>query len=134
MFMLRSALVLLVLLAGCASTSTSGSASSASNPPVAAVPVPIEKTGGIAGIRDTTQIDAIGNWTRSHKTVKTTSGTLTGAQVTQLQALATDPKLAGEAAAAAQAAPTKCADTFNYTISAGPVALRFNDCPSDTFQ
>jgi|KBSSwiStaDraftv2_1062776.scaffolds.fasta_scaffold160354_2 hypothetical protein len=101
---------------------------------MSAVAITIEKTGGIAGIRDTIQIDALGSWTRSDKTGKTTTGQLTAAQVTELQALAADPKLATEAAAAAQAAATKCADTFNYTVSAGPVALRFTDCPSDSFQ
>jgi hypothetical protein len=134
--MARYALLLLLVLSGCASTTGSpGTGSpSASSPATSSVAITIEKSGGIAGIRDTTQIDASGNWIRSDKTGKTKSGQLTATQIAELQALATDPKLATEAAAAAQAAPTKCSDTFNYVISAGPVALRFNDCPSDTFQ
>lgn len=133
--MVRYALLLVLLLTGCASTTGGpGDSPSASSPAVSAVAITVEKTGGIAGIRDTIQIDSVGSWTRSDKTGKTTSGQLTAAQIAQLQTLAADPKLATEAAAAAQAAPTKCNDTFNYTISAGPVAIRFTDCPSDTFQ
>ncbi len=134
--MIRYALLLLLsVLTGCASTAGGGPGSAASPTNSAGgMAITIEKSGGIAGVRDTIQIDAQGNWSRSDKTGKVTSGQLTAAQVTQLQTLATDPKLAGEAAAAAQATPTKCSDTFNYTISAGPVALRFNDCPTDQFQ
>src|SRR5512139_2365643 len=102
--MARFALLLLFVLAGCASTTggpgSSGGSPSASSP--SAVAITIEKTGGIAGVRDTVQVDALGGWTRSDKTGKTTSGQLTAAQATELQALAADPKLATEAAAAAQ--------------------------------
>jgi hypothetical protein len=132
--MARYALLLVLLLTGCASTTGSPEDSPASSPAKSAVAITIEKTGGIAGVRDTIQIDASGNWTRSDKAGKTSTGKLTASQVAELQALAADPKLASEAAAAAQAAPTKCSDTFNYAISAGPVVLRFNDCPSDSFQ
>lgn len=134
--MARYALLILLLLSGCASSGpgSSGDSPSATPPAASAVAITVEKSGGIAGVRDTIQIDASGNWTRSDKSGKTTSGKLTAAQVTQLQTLAADPKLAAEAAAAAQAAPTKCNDTFNYTVSAGPVVLRFNDCPTDAFQ
>ena len=133
--MVRYALLFVLLLAGCASTTGSpGDSPAASSPAVSAVAITVEKSGGIAGMRDTIQIDASGNWSRSDKTGKTTSGKLTAEQVSKLQTLAADPKLATESAAAAQAAPTKCADTFNYAISAGPVVLRFTDCPSDSFQ
>jgi hypothetical protein len=133
--MVRYPLLFVLLLAGCASTTGGpGDSPAASSPAMPAVAITVEKSGGIAGVRDTIQIDAAGNWTRSNKAGQTTSGKLTAAQVTQLQALAADPKLATEAAAAAQAAPTKCNDTFNYAISAGPVTLRFTDCPSDSFQ
>jgi hypothetical protein len=136
--MVRYALVLLFVLAGCASTTggpgSSNGSPSASSPASSAVAITIEKTGGFAGVRDTIQIDALGSWSRSDKSGKAASGQLTAAQVTELQALAADPKLASEAVAAAQAAPTNCNDTFNYTVSAGPVVLRFTDCPTDSFQ
>ncbi|HCT79128.1 MAG TPA: hypothetical protein DGT23_21740 [Micromonosporaceae bacterium] len=127
--MTRLALVVLLLVSGCASPaapspSPSQSAplpSSAAKEPVA---VTVTRTGGIAGIQDTIKVDASGKWTRQDR-----GGRLTIEQVTQLQRLATDPRLVAEAAATRP--PTNCADAFDYTVTAGPLTVRYSDCPSD---
>jgi hypothetical protein len=94
------------------------------------VAVVVVRTGGFAGVMDTITVSGDGSWT--HPTSVTASGKLEPAQVTQLQQLATDPRLAAEAATTA--APTKCNDAFDYTVTAGAVTITFTECPSDTFQ
>ena len=92
--------------------------------------VVVARTGGFAGVMDTITVSGDGSWT--HPTALTVNGKLEPAEVAKLQKLATDPRLAAEAAATG--APTMCNDAFDYTVTAGPVTVSFTDCPSDPVQ
>ncbi|GIH10857.1 hypothetical protein Rhe02_89240 [Rhizocola hellebori] len=120
---------MLLLLTGCSSAPTPGGGTE-TLPTKEPVTVMVARTGGFAGVMDTITIKGDGSWT--HPTALTVNGKLEPAQVTQLQKLATDPRLVTEAAATP--APTKCNDTFDYTVTAGAVTISYTDCPSDVFQ
>lgn len=120
----RLVMVLTLFVAGCSSPAVPSPSAVPSSPVREPVAVTVTRTGGIAGIQDTIKVDASGKWTRQDR-----GGRLTIEQVTQLQRLATDPRLIAEAAATSS--PTKCADAFNYTVTAGQLTVRYTDCPSD---
>lgn len=128
--MVRLGLAVLLLAAGCSANPGGATDASPQASPKDPVTVVVARTGGFAGVMDTITVSGDGTW--SHPTSVTATGKLDPAQVAQLQKLATDPRLAAEAATTA--APTKCNDAFDYTVTAGAVTLSFTDCPSDTFQ
>ena len=88
------------------------------------MPVSVSRTGGIAGIKETITVDATGKWTKAGN-----SGRLTVEQSQQLQQLAANPNLVREAGETR--AQTKCADAFNYTVTAGSVTVQYVDGPTD---
>lgn len=116
-------LVLMLLLTGCATAQNPGATPttpSKGDP----VPVTVEKTGGFAGVKETITVDETGKWTKAG-----TSGRLTVAQSQQLQLLASDTKLAVEAA---EVRPqTKCRDSFEFAVTVGNTTVRYVDCPTD---
>lgn len=82
------------------------------------------KTGGFAGVKELVTVDETGKWTKAGK-----SGRLTVAQSQQLQLLASNPKLAIEAA---EVRPqTKCRDAFEYSVTAGKTTVQYVECPTD---
>jgi hypothetical protein len=128
--MIRIALgILLLALTGCASGDP------ATPPPASAeqtVTVTVARSGGIANVRETINVDGAGEWTRTPASDASKMGQLSLDQLNELQKLATDPRLPAEAATVA--GPSKCADAFNYEVTAGAATVRFVDCDTDNFQ
>jgi hypothetical protein len=118
--------LLLVALVGCARSNGTPTASTA---PPRDVTVTVHRTGGIAGLDDTVTVEPDGRWTATSRRASARSGQLTDAQRDRLRALTSDPRLAGEAGASP--GRTRCADTFNYTVTVGSSRVSYTDCPTD---
>jgi hypothetical protein len=125
-------------VAGCAQQGTNGSGSSASSTASApsgqggagALPlsVTITRTGGLAGVNQSIEINADGTWMYSdHRQAKNQNGRLTPDQLEQLRRLVTDPAFAAQLS---RPTPTDvvCNDAFEYTVSVGGKSVAFSDC------
>jgi predicted small lipoprotein YifL len=109
-----------------------GASPSAGNGPGGAAAGPLvvlQKTGGLAGVRDTVTITDDGTWTHTDKSDKATSGHLTADQLSRLKSLAADPRLAQEATA--PTSRSNCADAFVYSLTVGATRIGYSDCPGD---
>lgn len=94
-----------------------------------AVRVVLEKTGGIAGVRDRITVEPDGRWTVVDRSGTSRTGQLSAADLDRLRQLAADPRLAAEATASPAA--TNCADTFTYQLTVAGRTTRYVDCPTD---
>ncbi len=93
--------------------------------------VNITRTGGIAGVDESVEITATGQWTYTNRRTNTTqTGSLTAAQSAQLVALVGAPAFIEQLRATPAA--SNCADGFNYTVTAGDARATFVDCGGDT--
>lgn len=128
--MFRVGLAVLLLLTGCSSADGGGIQPGPQTSAKEPVTVVVARTGGFAGVMDTITVLPDGSWT--HPTGLTVTGKVDPAKFAALQQLATDPRLATEAATTA--APTQCRDAFDYTVTAGALTVTFTDCPSDAYQ
>jgi hypothetical protein len=128
--MFRVGLALLLALTGCSSAGGGGPQPAPQTSTKDPVTVVVARTGGFAGVMDTITVRPDGTWT--HPTGLTVTGKVDPAKFATLQQLATDPRLATEAAATS--APTKCNDAFDYTVTAGALTVSYTDCPSDAYQ
>lgn len=128
--MIRTAALgaLLFVLTGCASGDPTTPSPSAEQK----LTVTVARSGGIAGVRESINVDGTGEWIHTAGSDASKTGQLTADQVNQLQKLATDTRLPAEAATVA--GPSKCADAFTYAVTAGAVTVRFVDCGTDSFQ
>ncbi|WP_262282782.1 protealysin inhibitor emfourin [Micromonospora sp. MA102] len=116
---------LLTPLAGCA---RDGGAPASDGPaPATAAPVVLTKSGGIVGLDDTVTVQPDGRWTRVDRAGASRTGRLSDADLDRLRQLATDSRLAAEAAATVPA--TMCADAFSYRLTVGPTTTGYVDCP-----
>lgn len=151
MWVVRTATLILLLVAGCttpateptpsdstataspgapAATPTAGNPGNPGNPgtsPAANLTITIRKSGGIAGVNETLVVDAQGRWTRTTKT-GTSTGQLKPEQVAQAAKLATDPRLITEAQTKQTTAG--CADAFVYAVTISSMTITYSDCGS----
>ncbi|MET7966802.1 protealysin inhibitor emfourin [Micromonospora sp. NPDC005305] len=116
---------LLTPLAGCAQNAATPASGGAA--PATAVPVVLTKSGGIVGLKDTVTVQPDGRWTRVDRAGTSHTGRLSDADLDRLRQLATDSRLAAEAAATVPA--TMCADAFSYRLTVGPTTTGYVDCP-----
>ncbi|KAB1912063.1 hypothetical protein, partial [Micromonospora sp. AMSO31t] len=114
---------LLTPLAGCAQN---GATPASGGPaPATAAPVVLTKSGGIVGLKDTVTVQPDGRWTRVDRAGTSHTGRLSDADLDRLRQLATDSRLAAEAAATVPA--TMCADAFSYRLTVGPTTTGYVD-------
>lgn len=118
---------LLTPLAGCARADDEPAGPAPAALP--AVEVVLTKSGGITGLTDTVTVHPDGRWTKVDRSGASRSGQLTAADLDRLRQLATDPRLAAEAAVTVPA--TMCADAFNYRLMVGQTTTSYVDCPPD---
>jgi hypothetical protein len=132
---MRRLAVLLVLLAvplaGCA-----GTAARDPSPPTPAPPTPapqtvtLQRTGGIAGNRDTVTVQPDGSWRRTARGTPST-GTLTADQNDALVRMEADPALDGEAGR--PSGQIECADGYHLSVTVGETTtVQWQDCGSAT--
>jgi hypothetical protein len=106
---------------------------SGSAPEAASLPsITVQRTGGFAGRKDTVTVAASGEWSVTDRTGAQKAGALTRGQLTTIRALATDPRLAAEAAQTRP--PTRCRDAFAYQLTVGGTHVEYVDCPVDPQQ
>ncbi len=135
---------------GSASSSPSAATSTAGPTPAPTVPVPtrvtptpqfssvrvgsfpaptvtITRTGGIAAISQMVVIDGSGAWVFTDRRAGTTRrGQLSGAQISRLAQLVSDPALASEARRSPP--PVRCADGITTTITVGDLTVEDPGC------
>jgi hypothetical protein len=118
---IRAILILAVLglTAGC------GSSGGTEMPP-AELPLRLDTTGGVAGIRTTLVVDGTGAWTLTdHKDGGSTStGQLTDDQLAELRRLLADPQLVNVSVDGDPA----CPDIFHYKLEAQHRTVRNGPC------
>ena len=97
-------------------------------PAASAEGVRLVKTGGIAGVSETTEVKPDGTWRRSDsgKGTATGSGKLTDDQMAQLQKLLADPKLLTEGKRASGLG--RCSDAFEYLLVVRYQQIRYTAC------
>ncbi|MFI5896848.1 hypothetical protein ACIA5D_42790 [Actinoplanes sp. NPDC051513] len=97
-------------------------------PAASAEGVQLVKTGGIAGVSETTEVKPDGTWRRSGSGKGTTagSGKLTDDQMAQLQKLIADPKLATEGKRAT--GQGRCSDAFEYLLVVRYQLIHYTAC------
>ncbi|GAA0577690.1 hypothetical protein GCM10010172_73110 [Paractinoplanes ferrugineus] len=91
--------------------------------------VQLVRSGGIAGITETTTIRTDGTWTRVPSKGAQATGRTDPATLGRLAELAADPRLAAEAV---RKQPTRgnCADTYSYLLTVvGKRTIRYESCP-----
>jgi len=146
----RRAVAVLVLaaalpLAGCGGTAGAGAGSGdgtdtagdaggpagPGEPTVEPTPptVTLERTGGIAGIRESVTVDPDGSWRRTSRT-GATAGTMTAEQRNRLTRMAADPALTAEAGRPTE--PAACADGYALTLRVAGTAVRWSECDPET--
>ncbi|MER5334235.1 hypothetical protein [Micromonospora sp. NPDC002717] len=120
-----AAIAALVVTAGCGQGSDS--------PTPAATPtgmnapkVTVERTGGFAGVHDTTIVEPDGGWTRTSQHGEQRSGRLTAEQQRELGRLVNDPRLPREARPTP--GDSRCRDGFNYRVTIGAIVISYVDC------
>ena len=132
---MRAAAVLVsvaaLALTGCGAavgpTPTGRPAGSAAQRPGSAGPVTVERSGGIAGVRDQVVVRGDdGTWRRTAREVVTGTGTLTPDERGRMRLLVSDPALREEAGQPTPA--TSCADGFHYEVTVGLTAVAWTDC------
>jgi hypothetical protein len=126
---MRPLAVLLVVLAvplgGCAGMGAGDPAP----PTPAPQTVTVQRTGGIAGNRDTIAVQPDGSWRRTGRGAPG-AGTLTADQNDALGRMEADPALAGESAR--PSGPLECADGYQLSVTVGNTTVRWQDCGSGT--
>jgi hypothetical protein len=126
--------VALAVLAGCANSPagqphTKGTAVAAPTLASRFTTLEVRRAGGIAGTNDKVAVTPDGSWTTTAKNGATKTGKLSEAQLDQLVALASDPRL-GQEALRTQA-PTQCRDAFSYVVTVDAVGVAYVDCSVD---
>jgi hypothetical protein len=99
------------------------------NPPKNPTPttVTVTRTGGFAGLMQRIEIARDGSWVFTDLRSGTVNrGRLSVAQRQELTRLVSDPAFLREAGT--RPAPGGCADAFVYTIAAGELSFRYEQC------
>jgi hypothetical protein len=113
----------LLTLAGCAKSGTTpGADTGGINLP----PMTISRTGGIAGVMDTLQIEPNGQWSLTSRGSTPEAGQLDVQAADQITELLANPGLDAEIAAAAP--NSQCADQFRYRVRLSGREFAFDDC------
>ncbi|WP_141714917.1 protealysin inhibitor emfourin [Micromonospora rhizosphaerae] len=121
---------LLIPLGGCSATdSTSTGARRSATPAAQVARLVLEKSGGIAGVRDTVTVEPDGRWTVVDRSGASRTGQLSAADLERLRQLAADPRLAAETGSTTK--PTSCADSFTYLLTVDGTTTGYVDCPTD---
>jgi len=126
-------ILLAASISGCAGKSGSDKSGSDKSTPSSsggAYTVSVQRTGGIAGIRDEVTIGPDGAWRATDRAGAVKTGQLTEEQRATLTRLAGDRRLATESKRVQ--GPTKCADTYNYVVNVNTMRISYIDCPTDT--
>ncbi len=89
-------------------------------------PLTITRTGGIAGVTDTLQIEPDGAWTLTDRSGSATTGHLDAQTAAAIVRILGDPGLDAEIATAS--APNQCADQFQYLVRLSGREFSFDDC------
>jgi hypothetical protein len=120
----------LILLAACGESGRTGppidpgwSASTSTTP--AGPLVTVQRTGGLAGVRDTVTVDGAGTWRATRRDGRTTSGRLDPSALTTLRTLIEQASWPVEATTGPR---HPCPDGFIYHITAGNRVARTDDC------
>ena len=93
--------------------------------------VTVTRTGGFAGLMRRIEIAADGSWVFTDmRNGKVHRGKLSTAQRRELARLVADPALAAEARTRPPSGA--CADAFVYTIVAGELSIRYEQCGGTT--
>lgn len=90
--------------------------------------VSVTRSGGFAGITETVTVRANGAWTRTNRRAAERTGRLSDTQLSQVRALAADPRLARESRTGGGTSGA-CADTFSYAVVTADQRIRYEDCP-----
>jgi hypothetical protein len=126
-------LLLLAMTAGCGSPPGAADHASASSSGAASLPrITIQRSGGFAGVRDTVTVDPYGAWNATNRAGAHSAGSLSPEQVSEIRALAGDPRLAAEAGRPRP--PTRCRDAFTYQLTVSGAQIAYADCPADPDQ
>lgn len=112
----------LLTLGGCAK---SGTTPGAITEGIHMPPFTISRTGGIAGVMDTLQVEQNGQWSLTARRSTPTSGQLDLQAAERITNLLADPGLQAEIASAA---PDGCADQFQYHVALSGRDFSFDDC------
>ena len=114
----------LLAIGGCAQPGTLPETS----PPtgVTLPPLTVTRTGGIAGVTDTLQVEPGGAWTLTDRSGSATTGQLDAQAAGQIVQTLGAPGLDAEIATAS--APNDCADQFRYLVRLSGREFTFDDC------
>ena len=113
----------LLTLGGCAKSGTTpGAATEGIHMP----PFTISRTGGIAGVMDTLQVEQNGQWSLTTRGSTPTAGQLDVQAAGRIAHLLADPALGAEIASAAP--NSGCADQFKYHVALSGRDFSFDDC------
>jgi hypothetical protein len=111
------------------------SQSPASQSPASQTPAPqtvaLQRTGGIAGNRDTVTVQPDGSWRRTARG-RPSTGTLTADQNDALVRMEAELVLGGESGR--RPAPIECADGYHLSVTVGETTVQWQDCGSVTTQ
>jgi hypothetical protein len=99
------------------------------SPSPAGVGLSLLRTGGFAGVRDEVVVDDSGGWSLTDRTGGHRVGRLTGEQLEELRRLESDPRLSAESARSQE--PSRCTDSFGYTLTVHGMRIDLVDCPTD---
>ena len=88
-------------------------------------PVTVQRTGGIAGVKDEVTVQPDGSWGRTG-TASPSRGRLPADRNETLTRMAADPALQDEAARTPS--DSGCADAFEYVLSVGAIRVTWTDC------
>jgi hypothetical protein len=103
---------------------------SVTSPP--AIPVVVNRTGGIAGVNQTIEISVDGTWVyRDNRLNEHENGKLAPDQRVSLQQLVHDPDFATQLARGGSTRDL-CADAFHYLVETSGEAQAYEDCGAET--
>lgn len=110
-------------------TAPASAAATSSPSEVTLARLTVERTGGLAGFQDALTVNPDGSWIFEGERSGTTRGQLTAEQRGELARLLAAPAFAVEAQR--DVPPGACNDALVYTLRAGGLVVRYDDCPGD---
>lgn len=90
--------------------------------------VTLVRSGGLAGLSESITVQPDGRWKLGNANSTVRTGQLSDAQMSRLQALVADPRLAAEAGRGLSTT-TRCNDTFSYLLMVDHQVIKYEECP-----